>query len=61
MVKEEKTMEEKLARQNKLLNLINFKKSVQEKVIKIIKLIINNIQYLLIFKNNKNFIKQKKI
>jgi hypothetical protein len=27
-------MEEKLARQNKLLNLINFKKSVQEKVIK---------------------------
>jgi hypothetical protein len=28
-------MEEKLARQNKLLNLIYYKKSVQEKVIKI--------------------------
>jgi len=31
VIKEEKSMEEKLARQNKLLNLINHKKSVQEK------------------------------
>ncbi len=30
--RDEKTTEEKLARQNKLLNLINYKKSVQENV-----------------------------